>query len=419
MNILILTAGSRGDVQPFVALGKALQAAGYDVTFAGPAMFEGFAAEHALRFSPIDDGILRLKDTPQGAAALEGKGNKLALIKQAMPMLRRMLDDAWRSAQNADAIVYHPKAMAGLHIAEARHIPAFMSLPLPAYTPTREFPNPILPLRGAGWLNRLGYTLVPILSAPYVGVINRWRAEMLGLPPRSRFASELIRADGSRIPVLYSFSRHVVPRPADWDESAHVTGYWFLDQPFQPNIDLVRFLDAGEPPVYVGFGSMVSVNARAKAELILEALRRTGQRSVIATGWGGLEPGDLPADVFALREAPHEWLFPRMAAVVHHGGAGTTAAGLRAGIPTVICPFFGDQPFWGERVSALGVGPSPIPQRRLSADLLVTAIDQALNDSEMRRRAAALGEAIRAENGLENALAVIARLVQPTPVAVL
>ena len=204
------------------------------------------------------------------------------------------------------------------------------------------------------------------------------------------------------VPVLYGYSPHIVPSPDDWPETTKASGYWFLDPPteWQPPPDLLRFLDRGNPPVYVGFGSAAGLHPEKLANVVIAALVKAGQRGVIATGWGGLAPPNLPGDIFQLEAAPHAWLFPRMAAVVHHGGAGTTTAGLRAGNPSIICPFLGDQPFWGTRVHSLGAGPTPIPQNKFTVANLSRAIRLAVTDTHMRRHAARLGENIRAENGL-------------------
>jgi UDP:flavonoid glycosyltransferase YjiC (YdhE family) len=185
-----------------------------------------------------------------------------------------------------------------------------------------------------------------------------------------------------------------------------------LDPPldWSPPPALVDFLNAGAPPVYVGFGSMSSRDPRATANLVLQALQRTGQRALLLSGWAGLQPADLPPHVFPLDALPHAWLFPRVAAIVHHGGAGTTGAALRAGVPSIVIPFFGDQPFWGHRVAELGAGPRPIPRRQLTPDRLATAIQTAVTDTAMRQRAVAVGAAIQAEDGLARAVEVISRL---------
>jgi sterol 3beta-glucosyltransferase len=234
--------------------------------------------------------------------------------------------------------------------------------------------------------------------------------KLLGLP-KPPFWGPFRDLARRQTPTLYGYSTHVLPRPQDWNAQIHITGYWFLDEGegWQPPADLVAFLDAGDPPVYIGFGSMGSRNPEEAGRIALDALARSGQRGIIAAGWGGLKTGDLPESVHLISALPHSWLFPRMAAVVHHGGAGTTAAGLRAGVPSIITPFGMDQPFWGRRVAELGVGPQPIPRKKLTAERLAAAITEATTNPTMRRRAAALGEAIRSEDGIGNAVAMVAR----------
>ena len=214
------------------------------------------------------------------------------------------------------------------------------------------------------------------------------------------------------MPVLYGFSPAVIPVPADWDGNTHVTGYWFVDEidGWTPPSALLDFLEAGTPPVYIGFGSMSNRNPRETAELIIRALKQIGQRAILLSGWGGLHSEDLPDSIFMIDSIPHSWLFPRVAAVVHHGGASTTAAGLRAGIPSVIVPFFGDQPFWGRRVAELGVGPNPIPRGKLTSERLANAIQQAVTDKGMHERAASLGAKIQTEDGIARAAEVIEQI---------
>jgi UDP:flavonoid glycosyltransferase YjiC (YdhE family) len=224
---------------------------------------------------------------------------------------------------------------------------------------------------------------------------------------RDEFSSRVILGFTSLFAYLLSYKG--IPFPKDWDDFIHVTGYWFLEQSarWEPPIDLVNFLQSGLPPVYIGFGSMVNRKPEETADLVLQALARTGQRGVLSSGWGGLRKEELPETVFMIGSMPHNWLFPKMAAVVHHGGVGTTAAGLWAGIPAIVTPFFGDQPFWGQRVYELGVGPRPIPRQRLTVDRLAESICCAVSDTAMREKAARLGEHIRAENGIARAVAVI------------
>ncbi|MCU0494755.1 MAG: glycosyltransferase [Chloroflexaceae bacterium] len=409
MHTVILTIGSRGDVQPYMALGRALLAAGHRVTLATNTNFAAAVAEQGLNYAPLQADFLEMIQSEAGRKALAGKG-RLKLMRQVMPTLRQILEDCWAAAHTADLLISHPKAMGGYHIAEKLGVPGFMSLLTPLLTPTAAFANPLLPREQLGpRLNRLSYTLFNRLSLlPYHGLLNRWRRETLGLPPRPRFSDESLR-EGRPVPVLYGYSEHVVPRPTDWGEHIHVTGYWFLDEPndWQPPAALRAFLQAGPPPVYVGFGSMVGRDPQALTDMVVAAVQRAWQRAILASGWGGLNPAQLPDSIFAVDAVPHSWLFPQVAAVVHHGGAGTTAAGLRAGKPTVICPFFGDQPFWGRRVAALGVGPQPLTQKRLTVDGLSAAIHSAATDGTMAGRAAELGMCIRNERSIEHAVAAV------------
>jgi sterol 3beta-glucosyltransferase len=240
---------------------------------------------------------------------------------------------------------------------------------------------------------------------PYRKLLNQWRADKLGLAP-----GKLDPARGGRtIPKLYGYSRHLLPNPPDWDDATYITGYWFLPPTanWQPPSALREFLDSGPSPVYAGFGSMTSQDAEGLTRKVLAACESTCQRVILATGWGGLVARDLPPSAYALDSAPHDWLFPRCSAVIHHGGAGTTGTGLWAGRPTLVCPFFGDQPFWGRRVYELGVGPQPIPQKRLTAESLAQAMRQLVSDEAMRQKAQALGEKIRAEDGVGEAVRII------------
>lgn len=413
MHIVILTAGSRGDIQPFIALSRGLLARGHRVTLGAPATFAALVAGYDVPFAPLNDEFLRVAETSEGKAAFEG-GSPLGLIAKVKPMLRRMMEDAAAAGHNADLIIYHPKVLGASYIAEAHGKPAVLSLPLPAYTPTRAFPSPILPIQtGIGALNKLSHGILRLIKAPYLDVINDFRAS-LGMGKVGRFSDDLLRADGTRIPVMYPVSAHLVPRPDDYPMDAEITGSWFLDAPetWQPSAELSAFLAAGDAPVYVGFGSMISSRAEEKARLVIDALQSAGVRGILASGWGALDlkPADLPDSILALRDAPHDWLFPRMAAVVHHGGSGTTAAGLRAGVPNVIAPFMGDQVFWGARVHALGAGPAPIPNKRLSTSALSAAIRSAVTDARMRENAARLGERVRAEDGVGRAVAFLERM---------
>jgi sterol 3beta-glucosyltransferase len=399
VKICILTMGTRGDVQPYIALGLRLKAASHEVTISTLDEFKPLVNQYDLLHVSLRGDFLK---AAQSAVVQKG-GNPLRLIGQYIEMAKDTLADEWASAQKADMLIYNPAAIGGFHIAEKFNIPTFAAFPAPLYSPTKEFPSPFLSFHNLGPFNKLSHIFFAKMGpAMYRNPINQFRKDVLGLQPAK--GENLLR--GKPITKLYAYSEAVVPRPADWDESSVVTGYWFLDAPanWQPDPELVRFLQEGSTPVYIGFGSMFMNGGKQKTEIALQALRLAGLRGILATGWGGLAADNTSKDVFISDSIPHDWLFPKVAAIVHHGGAGTTGAALRAGKPMVVCPFVGDQPFWGRRVADLGVSPSPIPQAKMTAKRLADAIKLAVTDSNIREHAASLGETIRTENGVERAV---------------
>jgi sterol 3beta-glucosyltransferase len=420
MRITVVAIGSRGDVQPLVSLAARLQQTGrHKIRFTAPDNFEFLARERCLDFFPLGVNTHDLLGTDDLRAGMESGRNFLVWFWQALrtirPVVERLMERTWLSCQDAETIVFSTIGIGAYHVAEKLGIHCFMATPVPGLAPTRAFPNPggvFPPLRLGGGYNLLTHFLsgqiLQALTGPY---INRWRREQLHLPAIPFGKYPYGQLHGEPLPVLGSYSSIVVPRPPDWGEHVHVTGYWFLDSApdWQPPARLVDFLESGSPPVYVGFGSMASSTPRQTTQLVRESLERSGQRGVLATGWGGLDGADLSANLFMLDSVPHAWLFPRVSAVVHHGGSGTTGAGLRAGMPSVLVPHMGDQPFWARRVTELGVGPRPIPRRQLTAGRLATAITSALTDTDMRARAATLGERIRTEDGVGQAVEIIER----------
>lgn len=416
MHVLVLTLGSHGDVQPFVALARGLQAAGHRATVCAPAFFEGFVTGEGVAYAPMDNGFVELLSTLETRAAVEDMGSLPGalrtvwrLLPKAGELQRRAFTDAWAAARSLrpDLIVFHPKIAAAPDMAHALGIPAVLALLFPQLVRTADFPAVGLPDWPLGKVYRRGtYALVQAITRRITrGPMRAWR-EAEGLGPRPRGLGMLTGAGGRPLPVLHGFSPLLCPVPRDWPAQAVATGDWPLPggQGFEPAPELQRFLDDGPPPVYFGFGSMSGRSPAKKAAIVLEAVRRAGVRALIGRGWGGLAPEALPANVHAIGHVPHDWLFPRVAAVVHHGGAGTTHAGLRAGRPTLVCPFFGDQPFWGARVHALGAGPAPIPQRKLTPARLAAALEALVSQPTYARRAAELGEGLRAERGVENAV---------------
>jgi sterol 3beta-glucosyltransferase len=413
MRVLLSTLGSRGDVEPFLALAVALREAGHEPVLCASQRFQSWIEGWGIAFEPMGNGFIELMESLEGRTGLEEAATPLGMLRtvwrlapQIKPLQVEVQRDLWRAAcaSRPEALVFHAKLAGAPDVAAALGIPATLLLLVPAMEPTRDFACPVFP----GWLRRLGgertrrsgYALVRLLARRFsTGPALAWRREE-GLGARPPQLDLLHDASGQPWPILHAHSTSVLARPADWPEHAQVTG--FLRLPAQPDWKppdgLATFIEAGPAPVYVGFGSMAGRDPKVKARQVLEALQIAGMRGVVGKGWGGLQLTELPSNVFAVEDVPHDWLFPRMAAVVHHGGAGTTAAGLIAGKPTLVCPFFGDQPFWGDLIHARGLGPRPLPQGRLDARALAASLTRLL-DRDVATNACDMARRLRMDDG--------------------
>ena len=445
MNIVIQIVGSRGDVQPFVALGQVLKAKyKHRVRIATHPTFKDFVTENGLEFFSIGaDPAELMAFMVKNPGLMPGMDSlKSGDVGKRRKGIHEIITGCWRSCIEAgdgmgvpitdnnmdmrsfdsglsmrmdptlkpfvaDAIIANPPSFAHVHLAEKLGIPLHLMFTMP-WSPTQSFPHPLANIISSNTdpsvTNFVTYALVDMLTWQGLGdVINKFRERSLGLEPVS-----IMWAPGMvsrlRIPWTYCWSPALIPKPADWGSYIDISGFFFLNLStnYTPPQDLDNFLAAGPPPVYIGFGSIVVDDPNSMTKMIFDAVQKTGQRAIVSKGWGGLGADQLgiPEGVFMIGNCPHDWLFQHVSAVVHHGGAGTTAAGILAGRPTVVVPFFGDQPFWGSMTARAGAGPMPIAYKNLDADKLAHSILEALKPESLER-AKELSMKIKAEKGTE------------------
>lgn len=416
MEISIVAPGSRGDIQPYLALAKGFVAAGHGVRLVTTRDHAGLVRDHGLEPWIAEIDVQEELGNADARAAVEG-GGLVRSFRRFSEIAARgadlLAEQALAASTGADAVLAgFSGVFLGSAVAEKLRLPLIQAYNVP-FTPTAAFPGALTPWLSfppRAFTHRLGGRIArQAIWFTARGSGNGARRRLgLGSAPRiGRFETGILGAGD----VHYGLSPAVFGRPADWSARTRIDGFWFLDEDaaWTPPAELDTFLAAGPPPVYIGFGSMSSSDPGATARLVLEAVTASGRRAVIHTGWGGLAPADLPETVMAVGSVPHSWLFTRMAVVVHHGGAGTTAAGIRAGVPSILVPFHGDQPFWGRLVHTLGIGPAPIPRKRLTAPALARAIGEALADPAMGERAASLGARVRQEDGVAVTVAAVER----------
>lgn len=413
MHITIFVYGTWGDIRPHVVLGMALQKAGHEVQVVASPGYEQWVRDRDLGFYPLTTDV---NTFTRENADLMDKGfiSQLQTLRTRIaPLLVQMGLEVMEATRDSDVLMtVEFGASLLLDVIMANKLKPIFINPAPI-NPTRTS-NTVLPAKPGwfpfeGWYNRLGYTVLRQSSWRALAGGRNPLAKQLGLP-KSGYKDFRVVVDTA--PALTTVSRHVFQRPADWDDRWQVTGFLFDDDPtWAPPQDLVDFLETDEAPVYIGFGSMPDSKPQATTRMIMDAVRKAGKRAVILTGWAGLGANDVPENIHILKYAPHSWLFPKMAVIVHHGGSGTTASGMRAGVPTVVIPHQGDQGFWGRTVKRLGVGTNPIPRKKLTVESLAAAITEATTNRAMQVNARALGEKISAEDGLEETIKWVERFL--------
>ena len=409
MRITMICIGSMGDVRPYMLLGRELKARGHQVTVATFEPFEQMLRDAGLDFFKISGDVVAMMSN-----LMRPGGNGVRMISSLERTIRDiapvLLADLMRSCEGAEALICTFFGSMYYSIAEKYRIPCIQTHYFPMDN-NRSMPISSSPFQHLGpvWNSasyKIGYLLIGALERRY---LSDWRREN-GMAPRRLHTRPDYDAGGHRVPVIYAVSPLVMPRPKQWNEHIHMSGFWYDDAPcdWQPPRELQEFLDAGDPPIYVGFGSMVSGDMNRLFARVIRAVRAARVRAVIMAGWGGENLRfKSTSRIYFADYAPHDWLFPRVSAVVHHGGAGTTASGLRAGKPTLIIPFGGDQPFWGARVHALGCGPRPIPRDSLTVHRLTRGILDLITRDGYRTTAEELAQRMRLEGGVKRAADIV------------
>lgn len=415
MDIVFLTMGSRGDLQPSLALAQALKARGHRVRIYAGSNFTPWIESLGIEAVPSVVNPRERAESELGRALVS---NSQSIVKQMLvwrkmarqlnfePAKKLLEDCAGCDVLITDSTTETFTFTMAEILGVSKHI---RLLYYPSYVPTRDGDVMVdAPLRGRQHIANYFYAkhvAGPLFWRSFESVANRFR-QLQQLPTLSH---RQYRRAQSNCLTLMGYSRTIVSHPRDWPHNHHTTGYWFLDEATQwrPSPELAAFLDAGTAPVYVGFGSMVTPQVKEMAAIAVAAVRKAGRRVLLVAGWAGLKTEECADDIFQIDAAPHQWLLPRVAAVVHHGGAGTAAAALRAGTPNVIVPHFGDQAFWGWRIHALGLAPPAIHRHRLTVENLSQAISTATQDANIHSRVRDISECIKAEDGVANACDLI------------
>jgi sterol 3beta-glucosyltransferase len=410
IRIAMLTYGSRGDVEPFLALGVGLRRAGYSLRLAGPAPFAPLAELHGLEFEPIEGSPDDLTRAFADRAGLSWPRMIVRMSQHVLPLAEAAFRAVERAAQDADLII-HSFLMtdAGHTLARSRGVPDVSAQFFPIFLPTSAFSAvglPDLPL-GAAY-RRATHALNTAVFRYGARLLYRWvRASARDLPDLAPWPFG--DTDGGPTPILLAYSPHILARPPEWPSWAHVTGYWQLplQASWEPPDALVQFLESGPAPLYFGPGSVRTENLRRLLRTMVTAVRAHGQRLVLGVSPRALDAELEGEDVFAVEGIPHRWLFPRMRYILHHGGAGTTGAAARAGVASTAVPFSADQAFWARQIHQLGLGPAAPPARKLTPDRLEAVLQEALANPDYARRARVLGEKLDREDGVASALQVI------------
>jgi sterol 3beta-glucosyltransferase len=421
MKIAITTVGSRGDLQPFIALGLGLKAAGHEVLIVSAKNEAAFVKDYGLNFFALNVDIQKLmegddvQEMAKGSNPLKFIVSHLKGSKKMKALMVATQAEIWEGCQDVDVIIFHPGMPIGFFIAKQLGKISVLANPFPVVS-TSDYPSILfytMPRLGKAFNIFTHFIFQKLFWALSKSAIKQFWNEKV--KTKMNFSISPIKQQiQSGMPVLNGYSELLFSHSNKWTNNIKTTGSWLIEteKDFAAPTALIQFIEKAEPPIYIGFGSMKDINSfGVTLKMIAEALAITKQRAVVALGWSKLNNDEpIPENIFLIESIPHSWLFPKMKMVVHHGGAGTTGAGLTAGKPTIIIPHNADQPAWGLRVYELGVGAKPIKKTKLTADKLAAAILFAAQPAIIEN-AEKLGVKLRKENGVRKAVEKILKLV--------
>jgi sterol 3beta-glucosyltransferase len=427
MKITLLTTGTLGDVRPFLALALGLKDAGHQVTLVAPVNFTAYLSQFDVPYRTLVGDTQKILESDEGRRWMASGNVKEfmnALSRITHEMRHEVARDILAACEDCDAMIVHALLLFNVAtLSEKLNKPFLLATPFPFTPATKAFPQFLVRAKRLpiGFLNRMTHRIfAKVYEKSKAGDINEWRAQLGLTPLRGSLFDNLV---SQRIPILQAYSPNLVTHPKDWGDHNYITGSLKMDSRYvpesekvKPQDDLERWLDQGPPPIYFGFGSLPVLEPQKMVDMVVDITKRLNVRAILAAGWSNLSSDGqtLPDSIFLIKHADHVSLFPRCSCVIHHGGAGTTHTTLESGTPSVICSTYADQPFWGERITDLKIG-RHIPFPKLTTENMIQAI-QELQHDDVKARAAEIGKRMKAENGLQNALAWIEKQLPSAPV---